>query len=421
VQEAAARLRGSGIAVWLVGGALRDLRLGRPVRDVDLLVDAPLERAGLALPGSRQVGAHRPILLLGEGQHRIEISAFRAGARSVEEDLRRRDFTVNALAYRIDGEEWIDPLGGGRDLDARRLRATDPARSFVDDAVRVLRGARLERELELVPEPATLRAMERESWRLAHAAPERVRDAFVRVLALHDARSALERLRALGALAAFLPEALRGVGIEQNHHHAEDVHRHTLRVLELLPPDPELRLAALLHDCAKVETKLYAPARGDFRFLRHERAALLHVRRAEKRLRLSLAQGDRLRRLVLHHLLYPERLRGDAAIRRMLGRVGRDILEPLLELRRADYASRHGGLAPREWSEAEARIRAVAAREPPARLAIGGADVMRELGLAPGPEVGRWLRRADARIRRHPERSSRASLLAWLRAQREGV
>jgi tRNA nucleotidyltransferase/poly(A) polymerase len=418
VDEVVARLRDAGVPAWVVGGALRDLRLGRPVRDVDLLVGEPLERAAGALPDARRVAAHTPLLLLRTGAHTVEISALRGGARSVEEDLRLRDFTVNALALDPASGDWIDPLGGGSDLALRRLRATDPARTFRDDPVRVLRGAVLEVELELSVDPATLRAMERDSWRIGGSAGERVRDALLRLLALPGAARGLERLRRVGALAAALPEALRGVGIEQSRHHVEDVHRHTLRVIELSRADPELRLAALLHDAAKVDTKRFVKERDDFRFVGHERAALRHVRSAAARLRLSRVQTDRIARLVAHHLLFPDRLATDAAIRRMLARVGRDILDPLLELRRADYASRHQGLAPPEWSAAEARIRAAALRDTEPALAIGGGDVMRELGLGPGPGVGRWLRRARARIALRPAENTRARLLAWLRAER---
>lgn len=416
--EVAERLRAASIPVWVVGGALRDLRLGRALRDVDLLVGVPLERAARALPEAHRFGGHIPLLQLRAGAHTVEVSAFRGRARTLEQDLRGRDFTLNALALEPASGAWIDPLGGARDLAARTLRAADPARAFQDDPLRILRGARLELELELRIEPVTLAAMERDSWRLALAAGERLRDELFRLLALPAAASGLERLRRTGALAAFLPEALRGVGIGQNRHHREDVHRHTLLVIESLRADPELRLAALLHDSAKVETKRFAPERGDFRFLQHDREALRHVRRAALRLRLSNQQGERVGRLVRHHLLFPERLRTDAAIRRMLGRVGRDTLDPLLELRRADYASRHAGRTPPEWSAAEARIREVALREPELELAIGGGDVMRELRLAPGAEVGVWLRRARRRAAADPAENSRERLLAWLRTAR---
>jgi tRNA nucleotidyltransferase/poly(A) polymerase len=413
----AERLRAAGIPVFVVGGAPRDLRLGRPLRDLDLLVGAPLERAARALPEAHPIDAQFPILMLRAGAHVVELSAFRGGALSLEQDLRARDFTLNALALDPFSGTWIDPLGGARDLAERRLRATDALRSIRDDPLRILRGARLLFELDLELDPPTERAMERDGWRLALVAGERLREELFRLLALPGPSEALELLRRIGALAAFLPAALRGVGIAQNRHHVEDVYRHTLRVVDLTRADPEIRLAALLHDCAKVETKVYARGRSDFAFVRHERAALAHVERAAERLRLSRGQADRIGRLVLHHLLFPERLTEDAAIRRMLARVGRDILDPLLELRRADYASRRGD-APVEWTAVEARIRSLAAREPEPPLAVAGADVMRELGLHPGPEEGRWLRRARGRVTADPSENSRERLLAWLRAER---
>jgi tRNA nucleotidyltransferase/poly(A) polymerase len=424
------RLRVAGIRAHVVGGALRDLVLGRPLRDVDIVVEGALAAAARALPGAKAIGGERPLLIFAEraDRVRIEISALRGGAHELEGDLRLRDFTINALALDAATGACIDPLGGRADLAARRLRTPDPARAFRDDPVRVLRGVRLAAEHALAVEPATHLALERDSFLLAHAAAERVRDELLRILALQsDALlNALRELRGTGALAAVLPEALRGVGVAQNRHHVDDVHRHTLRVCALCPPRPLVRLAALLHDAAKPDCKRFTPRRGDFTFLRHDLAAVPHAERAAARLRLSGRDADLVARLVRHHLLYPERLAGARAIRRVLRRVGRDILDDLLSLRRADYASRapndpdHPDRgAPAAWLEVERRIRELAQAESPIEqnqgLAISGKDVMEALGIQAGPEVGRWLRRAERRAVEQPEQNERAALLTWLR------
>jgi tRNA nucleotidyltransferase/poly(A) polymerase len=419
VLEVVTRLRRAGLEAFLVGGAVRDRLLDRAVRDYDLLVPAGLERAAAALPEAARVSRRHPVLLLpGAGERpRVEVDGLREGARDLEQDLRARDFTLNAIAWDPERARFVDPTGGLADLAARRLRAAQPDAALRADPLRILRGVRLAAELSLEIDAATERAMERASYRLGAAAGERLREELFRVLELADPLPALERLRRVGALASVLPELLRGVGVGQNRLHPDDVYRHSLRVCQLAPATPLLRLAALLHDVAKPETKSRADA-ADFRFLRHELCADTHVERVAARLRLSREEHDRLARLVRHHLIFPERLGTPSAVRRLIRRAGRDILDPLLELRRADVASRSpDGAAGPEWDAAEARVReaaeAIAARR--ARLAVDGRLLMAELGLPEGPELGRWLRRAERRVQEHPEENERGRLLAWLR------
>ena len=424
VDAALARLRGAGVRAWLVGGALRDLLRDAPARDFDVVVEGGLEGAARALSSggagvrSVSIGGAVPVVLL-PGPVRIEITAFRGTARDLEEDLRLRDFTLNAIAFDAEHARFVDPLGGRRDLEERRLRTADPARAFRDDPLRVLRGVRLARELELSVEPQTALAMQRHAWRLGESAGERLREELWRGLRLDDVSRFVHELRACGALAALLPELLRTVGVEQNAHHVDDVFTHTLRVCQLCPPEPVLRLAALLHDIAKPECKQFSQKRGDWSFLRHEHRADEGIERVAARLRLSRATRDRVSRLVRHHLLFPARLETDAALRRMLRRVGGDLIDDLLELRRADYASRGpGGDVPEAWARTEARIRDHGAREAGPRLALTGRDVMRELGLESGEDVGRWLRRLTQRIVERPEENERERLLEWLRSLR---
>ena len=412
----------AGIEVWLVGGAPRDALLGRKFRDLDLLVSSDLDRAGRALPTGRRFGAARPILsLAAEGERpAVEISAPRAplGERNdPTPDLVLRDFTCNALAWEIRGERWIDPEGGRTDIAARTLRACGPD-ALRHDPVRVLRGVRLCREFGFVPEPGTEAALGRAAPALAGAvvAPERIRDEFLRLLELPEPSAGIRALRHYGALAAVLPELLRTVGIGQNRHHPDDVYVHSLRVCDGLPPVARLRLAALLHDAAKPETKRYSPERREHRFLRHELEARRHVERAAKRLRLSNRDRVWLIRIVRNHLLLPDQLETGAALRRMIRRVGRDILSDVIEFRRADLASRsQAGRAPPDWLAVEARIEAQLSSAP-GDLAISGREVMHELGLAPGRAVGRWLARARRHVQEYPEQNRLDRLRAWLLA-----
>lgn len=417
VEAAIARLAAAGIRAWLVGGAPRDLLCARVPRDFDLVVDAPLERVRRALPGAVAIAGVRPLVLL-PGPPRIEIAGFRDGADSLEADLRLRDFGVNAIAFEVGARRFIDPMGGRADLAQRQLRSPEPDSAFRSDPLRVLRAARLAADFGLQIESATRLAMERDAWRLTECAGERVRDELLRLLELDDVAEALRELRNCGGLAVVLPELLRTVGVAQNRHHIHDVFTHSLRVCELVPARGELRLAALLHDAAKPESKLFSDHRDDFSFLRHDLLAAPATRAVATRLVLSHQSADRLERLVRHHLLYPDRLATAAAIRRMLRRVGTDLLEDLLALRRADLASREdSGSAPALWLETEREIARVIERDGErmgAQLALSGSDVMRELDIGPGAEVGRWIERMRQRVVEQPDMNRRDQLLRWL-------
>jgi tRNA nucleotidyltransferase (CCA-adding enzyme) len=420
VEEVLARLLNARIRVHVVGGALRDMLLGREARDFDLVIESPLSEAARFLPKTVQVSVHRPVLLFPRRDDgpRIEITALRNAAHSLEEDLRFRDFTLNAIAFDPRERRYVDPLGGRSDLRSGLLRAVEPERTFRDDAVRIMRGIRLALELDLDTDASTVRGMQRDAWRLHHSPPERVRDELFRLLQQDPPSLGIRQMRWVGALAAVLPELLRGVGIGQNRQHLKDVFDHTLDVCDRVRADPVLRLAVLLHDVGKAESKCFREKRMDFSFLRHEFLGVAHVRRVATRLRLSKRVTNRIERLVQHHLLFPDRLQRDAAIRRMLRRTGRDILTDLLELRRADLASGDPqGSVPKDWKVVEARIQELAqgTEEPGARLAIGGKEVMQMLGIPEGPEVGRWLQRARRHVMDRPEENERQRLLAWLR------
>jgi len=407
-------LERAGAEAYVVGGAVRDTLLGRQLRDVDVLVaDRDLARARGALPDAVPIDASTPVLLVVGRELRIELTALRGDATTLEEDLRLRDFSINALAH--DSSGLRDPHGGRSDLAAGILRACAPERTFRDDPLRVLRGVRLATELALQAEPDTWRAMCLDSWRLGDAPGERLRDELFRLLSNPEAVQGLELARRCGALAVVLPELLRGVGVAQNRRHSDDVYHHTLSVVQHCRAEPVLRLAALLHDVAKPETKGFLGVEGDISFHRHEHEAQPHLLRVAQRLRLSNQDAASIERLVRHHLLFEDRLQTDAAIRRMLRRVGRDILDDLLELRRADLRSR--GPLPESWTECEGRIRAhadTAAAAAALELAIGGDDVKRLLGIDEGPRIGRWLARMQRHVLEHPEDNSIDALAAWL-------
>jgi putative nucleotidyltransferase with HDIG domain len=332
----AARTALAGESAWLVGGTVRDRLLGRPPSDdLDLVVDGDVPGAaralartgeGTAFPLSEAFGAWR----VTAPRRGWQADLMPLGGAGIEEDLRRRDFTVNALAEPLHGGEIVDPAGGLADLEARRLRMVSPA-AFDDDPLRVLRLARLACELGLDPEPDTVAAARGRAARLSEVAPERVFAELRRVLAAPAALDGLALMDRLGATGAVLPELEAMRGVQQSRFHHLDVREHTLAVLgELmtLERDPggafgehaeavadvlrepladeltraqALRLGALLHDVGKPRTRAVS-SDGRVTFRGHDDLGAEQARAVLTRLRTSERLRAHVAALARHHL-----------------------------------------------------------------------------------------------------------------------
>ncbi len=414
VEAVTKRLQNRHHHTWAVGGALRDALLGRPPRDYDFIVGSPLEAVRATLSEGRIIRSRETALRLPQRGNRpqIEIASLTERGHSLEADLRSREFTLNGIAFDLRERAWCDPTGGISDLASRLLRAGDPRRTFRADPLRIVRGLRLAGELGLEVESATRAEMGRTSWCLHRAPGERVRVELYRVLSLANASTVLEELRSCGALAALLPELLRGVGVPQPNS-TGDVYRMCLALCDALRPASELRLAALLRGAAWADSKRYLPRRGEFQLQDVELHGAALVPVVAGRLRLSRREAHDLATRVTSLRREPSDARG---IRRMLERAGRDTLSDLIELRRAERTqSGNGGSSSVEWEAQEARLRSTASEWKRQPLAIKGKDVVQTLGISEGPEVGRWLRRLHWRAVQRPRENERESLLTWLR------
>lgn len=330
---------------------------------------------------------------------------------SVERDLDRRDFTVNAMAIELPQGNLVDPHGGQADLHARRLRAVgDPGERFREDPLRILRGAGFAARFELDVVPATREAMQREAPKLASVSAERIAAELAKLLTRADRPSlGLSLLRDCGALAQVLPEFTPSVGFDQaNPHHHLPLDDHVFRVVDeaaLRTPDLLVRLAALLHDLGKPSscTEIVDPD-GSLRrrFIGHERASEELARTVLERLRFSGAPEmppggvERICRLVRNHLLTLGPDASTRALRRLVRRMGGlEDTERLIQLRKADQAGQRAGARDEPLDALMGRIRAEAADVvlSPHQLALGGGDLGNALGLA-GPALGalqRWL------------------------------
>jgi tRNA nucleotidyltransferase (CCA-adding enzyme) len=294
----------------------------------------------------------------------------------IKDDLARRDFTINAIAYDVLDDRLIDPFGGLADLKAKTLRAVgDPALRFSEDGLRVLRAARFVATLEVELEPETARAIEPSLASYAKVSAERVRDEWVKTMKAKKPSRAFEVMRGHGLLAITAPELLESVGCEQNRYHAYDVWNHAMQCLDACPPEAVLRVAGLFHDVGKPRSRALSEKTRDYTFYEHDR--------------IGAEMADPI-------LCYDETWK-DAAVRRWLRRVGPELALDLYALGRADILAKGldptGDLRRLEALEAHAaRLMAAGAALGTRDLAVDGHRLMQALGLAPGREIGELLR-----------------------------
>ena len=432
------RLRADGHQAYLVGGALRDVLLGRPGSEVlDVATDRRPDEVMALFPRVEPIGlAHGTVLVLWEGVS-FECTTFRResayqDARHPDEvvfttdlraDLARRDFTVNALAFDPRSGVLVDPHGGVADLGRRRLRAVgEPLARFREDALRPLRAARFAATLELELEPATRLALGGVKDRARLVALERVREELEKLLGAPRPSTGLDLLRGAGLLELWLPELARCYGVPQNRWHAYDVYTHSLAVCDHAPAaKPVVRWAALLHDIGKPDTRV--ERRGEGTFYDHQIVGAGLADGLLERLRFPAAMRAAIVHLVREHMFDYRAQWGDAAVRRWVRRVGEDAVADLFDLRIADLLG--NGLKqgfPAQLEPLRQRIDRVLAEEHALRvsdLAVDGRDVMRVIGIGPGPAVGEALESLLEAVLEEPSMNTREGLLRRLAEWRE--
>jgi poly(A) polymerase/tRNA nucleotidyltransferase (CCA-adding enzyme) len=431
-------LRQGGDEAALVGGSVRDLVRGDEPADWDVATSAPPESVAARFPGATWENPFGTVTVRDPaGGRGIEVTTYRveAGYRdqrrpdevrwglSLADDLARRDFTINAMAWlpdeAADGSgRLVDPYGGAADLEAGLLRAVgDPEERFNEDALRLLRAVRLATRFELRLDPPTETAIRANAPKAAGLSGERVRDELMRILAGAAAPSrAFELMERLGLLGVLLPELAALRGVPQAKRLAGDALDHSLRTADALPAtDPLLRLAGLLHDVGKATTL------ADGHFLHHDRDGALLAEQVMGRLRAPRAEVTRVGRLVRHHMFAYTPDWTDAAVRRFMRRVGVDLLPDLFALREADDMASGVDEPPDGWRRLRERVAAVANDPLEAQqLAISGDDLVTQLGIPPGPAIGRLLAALLDAVVEDPTLNSREQLLALARAMASG-
>ncbi|MBW1639669.1 CCA tRNA nucleotidyltransferase [Microbacterium resistens] len=423
VRTLAAAFDEAGFALAVVGGPVRDALLGRDTHDLDFTTDArPDEILRIVTPVSTaQWDIGREFGTIGarvQGEQ-VEITTYRADSYdgttrkpavefgdTIEGDLVRRDFTVNAMALRVPAVTLVDPTGGVEDLVAGVLRTpSDPEVSFGDDPLRMLRAARFCAQLGFDIEEGTLAAVARLRESLRIVSPERIQSELVRLLQTDDPVRGIRVLVDTGLIEEFLPEvpALR-LEVDEHHHH-KDVYEHSLTALNQAialersrhpdaPADATLRLAVLLHDIGKPRTRKLEPG-GAVTFHHHDVVGARMARKRLQALRFDKETTDAVAALIELHLRffgYAEGAWTDSAVRRYVRDAGAQ-LERLHILTRADVTTRNRRKAARlaaAYDDIEARIVALREQEEldAIRPELDGNDIQRILGIAPGREVG---------------------------------
>ncbi|MEV4761362.1 CCA tRNA nucleotidyltransferase [Micromonospora chokoriensis] len=440
----------AGHELHLVGGSVRDALLGRLGDDLDFCTDAHPDETLRILKGWAEsiwetgrefgtIGAQRDGL-------RLEITTFRAESydqvsrnpvvvygTNLDEDLKRRDFTINAMAVSLPEHRFTDPHGGLDDLSAKVIRTpSTPGESFGDDPLRMLRAARFAAQLRFAVHPDVHRAMTEMSADLDRITAERIRDEFTKLLCGADPITGLRLLVDTGLAERFLPE-LTGLKLEIDEHaQHKDVYEHTLTVVSNAVSHEDegcdfiLRMAALMHDVGKPATKAAAPD-GRVSFHHHEVVGARLTKARMKAMRYPKEITAKVTALVALHLRFYGYGRGewtDSAVRRYVADAG-DLLPRLHKLTRSDCTTRNRRKAAQlaaDYDALEDRIARIAAEEDLARVRpdLDGNAIMELLGVPPGPVVGRaWKHLKELRLEHGPldRDAAEVELLRWARAE----
>ncbi len=427
IKDITAVLAGAGFKAHLVGGCVRDLFAGREPKDWDITTNAipeEIQKIFSEFSGATpenpatvyenqfgtvgiKTNSENPTLKI------VEVTTYRIEgkysdkrhpdevkfAKTIEEDLSRRDFTVNAMAIDLKAKssqlkaDVVDPFDGKKDLENKIIRAVgDPETRFQEDALRIMRAVRFMCQLGFSIDPETESAMRKHAGLLEFVSKERIRDEFLKLMVTDFAHDGINFMEKIGLLKYVIPELSEGVGVGQNKHHIYSVFEHNVRSLQYSVEQNhslKVRIASLLHDVGKVKSK-----RGDgpdSTFYGHQIVGEKIVLQIADRLRFPKDMAEKIALLVREHMfVYDPETVTDAGARRLVRRVGKENLEALFQLREADrIGSGVPKAQPYRLRHLKFRIEKVSQDPVSAKmLKVNGEDIIKEAGIQPGPKIG---------------------------------
>lgn len=417
IKEIARILNNESFQCFLVGGAVRDSIMGFTPKEYDIATNAKPEDVQRIFKYTIPTGIkHGTILVILDDMH-VEITTFRSDGNysdgrhpdkveytaSIEDDLPRRDLTINAMAYNISDGNLIDMFDGMKDIKNKIIRSVgNPYERFTEDGLRIMRAIRFATRLNFNIEKETFDAICHSTGMLTSIAYERIREEFNGILISDNPFRGIELLRKTGILALIMPELMQGFGVAQNRFHKYDVYYHILHTIQAVEPleTEELtllvRLAALFHDIAKPMVQKKVSKQEEPVYYNHEVVGANVAKKVMRRLKYSNAEIDFVTLLVRQHMFYYQDEWTDGAVRRFMKAVGIENIKPLLKLREADRL----GSGNRKDKESKAipkllaRIDKIIEEENAITvkdLKINGNDLMKEFNLKPGPIVGKIL------------------------------
>jgi putative nucleotidyltransferase with HDIG domain len=410
VAEILTTLEDNGHHAYAVGGCVRDLLMGRQPTDWDITTNALPERIQELFPDNFYDNAFGTVTIKTRDDdpivRTVQVTPFRtegtysdkrhpdsvAFAQSLDEDLSRRDFTINALALTVRGD-LTDPHHGRDDIDRRMIRAVgDASERFGEDALRMMRAVRFATSLDFTIEDATLKALASRASSLRDISAERVRDELIKIIDASRAFEGIQLLEDVGLLQYIIPELREGVGVEQNLHHIYTVWEHNLRTMKYAAEKKysfPVRMACLLHDVGKPRTK-----RGSGRhctFYAHDAVGATMARVIMERLKFSHDITERVVRLVRYHMFYYSVGEvTESSVRRLVANVGLENIDDLLRLREGDrIGSGTPKAVPYKLRHLKYMIDKVSHDAISVKmLKVSGADIMEALAVPPGPKIG---------------------------------
>ena len=424
----------SGFENFLVGGCVRDLVMKRTPKDWDLATNAKPEEIIKLFPKTFYENEYGTVGVVNEetkndSVRTVEVTPYRlesgysdfrrpdevSWGKTIQEDLMRRDFSMNALAYGIEIEELLDPFGGQVDIEKKIIRTVGkPEERFNEDALRMLRAIRFASELNFAIEHETQEAIIKNSGLLEHISKERIRDEFTKIILSEAPALALELSARLGLLKFISPEFEKGIGVEQNQAHAYTVWEHLLHTLNHSAKKnfpPHVRLAAFFHDVAKPHTRAWK--NNQWTFYGHEVVGARLTKTILENLRFPKDIIEKTTKLVRWHMFFSDTEKiTPSAVRRIVRNVGVDLIWDLVNLRTSD---RIGTGRPKEIPYRLRKYKSMieeVLRDPISvkQLAVGGADIMKLVKIEPGPNIGFILEILLSEVLEKPELNTKERL-----------